>query len=451
MRQYGLQGPEFSNLGVVGCGIMFCCSCRHHHIEGRLRKWLMRRRKLRVCVTKRMLIRKAKEMSSDIAALKPAQLENWWAGFRRRRNISSRRITSYRRACDESVMPLVRRYRATLYDAIRKGKIQWLANGDETQVSLEPVPTKCLDDRANGKIKRELQALKKQNACKGIEQTVTTKGKNNEAAMVFIVRETLMGTIPFGKDEKGVYAVDGAPCHMHVSVCRVFRSPHVSMPLFIGPPNGTPYAQACDKPGFNGTFKGELEEEYAMWAEEKIMGRTKKQGPVPQPSRKEVANWVVRAFAAITDDAIREACRTAYFPSGLKLSQLEDTEFFKKHDPESDSDDGSQTDTDDSGDSDDSSGVDDSDSDDDRECDVVWAKLGRWVWGLCHVFEDTLYLTRDLMEDSAVPSNLSVPKVSDSDGAATSARAKKSPKPGEHVQLFRMKRDRNKGFYSEKC
>ena len=88
---------------------------------------------------------------------------------------------------------------------------------------------------------------------------------------------------------------------------------------------------------------------------------------------------------------------------------------------------------------------------DDRECDVVWAKSGRGVWGLCHVFEDTLYLTRDLMEDSAVPSNLSVPKVSDSDGAATSARAKKSPKPGEHVQLFRMKRDRNKGFYSEKC
>ena len=26
--------------------------------------------------------------------------------------------------------------------------------------------------------------------------------------------------------------------------------------------------------------------------------------------------------------------------------------------------------------------------------------------GLCHVFENTLYLTRDLMKDSAVPSNL---------------------------------------------
>ena len=29
-------------------------------------------------------------------------------------------------------------------------------------------------------------------------------------------------------------------------------------------------------------------------------------------------------------------------------------------------------------------------------------------------------------------------------------RTRRAPKPGEHVQLFRMKRDRNKGFYTEK-
>ena len=56
-----------------------------------------------------------------------------------------------------------------------------------------------------------------------------------------------------------------------------------------------------------------------------------------------------------------------------------------------------------------------------------------------------------VMEDSAVPSNLSAPKVPELVQAASSARAKKSPKPGEHAQLFRMKRDRRKGFYSEKC
>ena len=43
---------------------------------------------------------------------------------------------------------------------------------------------------------------------------------------------------------------------------------------------------------------------------------------------------------------------------------------------------------------------------------------------------------------------LSVPKVPEPDRAATSACAKnkKGPKPGEHVQLFRME-----GSYSQKC
>ena len=45
---------------------------------------------------------------------------------------------------------------------------------------------------------------------------------------------------------------------------------------------------------------------------------------------------------------------------------------------------------------------------------------------------------------------MSVPKVPK---AATSAYAKnkEGPELGEHVQLFRMKRDRHKGFYTENC
>ena len=124
---------------------------------------------------------------------------------------------------------------------------------------------------AHGKIKKDWNALKRNNACREIEQMVTAKRKNNEMAMIFVVLETLMGAVPFREGEKGVCVVAGASCHMHVSVCRVFRSVHVSMPLFFGPPNGTPYVEACGKPGFKGRFKGELEEEYAVWAEENIM------------------------------------------------------------------------------------------------------------------------------------------------------------------------------------
>ena len=61
---------------------------------------------------------------------------------------------------------------------------------------------------------------------------------------------------------------------------------------------------------------------------------------------------------------------------------------------------------------------------------MIRAKAGRGVWGLCHVFENALYLKCDLMEDSAVPSNVSDLKVPKPDRAATSARAKKGPSPG---------------------
>ena len=46
---------------------------------------------------------------------------------------------------------------------------------------------------------------------------------------------------------------------------------------------------------------------------------------------------------------------------------------------------------------------------------------------------------------------VSIPKVPKPDQAATSACAKnkEGPKPVEHVQLFRMERDPNKGFYFE--
>ena len=121
--------------------------CRYHRDEGRLRNWLMQRRVRRILVTKRMLIRKAKEICLGIRDLTDNQLEDWWAAFKRRRNISAHRVSSYRRGIDEVVLPLVRRYRALLHDAIRRGLIQWLGNGDETQVNLEPVASKCLDDK----------------------------------------------------------------------------------------------------------------------------------------------------------------------------------------------------------------------------------------------------------------------------------------------------------------
>ena len=60
-----------------------------------------------------------------------------------------------------------------------------------------------------------------------------------------------------------------------------------------------------------------------------------------------------------------------------------------------------------------------------------------------------------IMTDSLLASGREVLEVRRccTSGTTTSAHAKNKngPKPGEHVQIFHMKRDNSKSFYFEKC
>ena len=298
-----------------------------------------------------------------------------------------------------------------------------------------------------GKIKKEVTALNRK--MRRMVQTVTKKGKTNEAAMLFIVKETLRDAIPLQEGEQCAFTADGAPSHMHASVALAFRN--AKLWLYITAPNCTPYIQACDKKMVNGAFKSSLEESYAEWVEDKLMGKKRKRGPVPVPSREETATWVLEAFNAITENDIKAACRAAYFPKGMKLSELEDLTYFGNSDSDSssdsDSDSGTDTDADDCIEESSSSDDDSSDSDDDPT-EVVWAKAARGVWGMAHVFDGKLYFTRDHMQGNFIPKNLKLPEPK----PAPKPRAKASSKAsssGEHVQLFRMVYHRKKGFQAE--
>ena len=97
--------------------------------------------------------------------------------------------------------------------------------------------------------------------------------------------------------------------------------------------------------------------------------------------------------------------RKAIFPNGLKLSELEDVDFPEHHaanakpDSDSDSDHSSGTDSDSELLTlDDSSSC--SDSGEDDELQIVWAKAGRGIWGLGHVFEGKLYFLKPSMPQS---------------------------------------------------
>ena len=85
---------------------------RYHELEGELRAWIVKRRARRICVTKRMVIAKAYKMSTEIAQLKGDRLANWWSGFRRRRRLTMKKVSSYRRVDDELLAPLLKHYRS---------------------------------------------------------------------------------------------------------------------------------------------------------------------------------------------------------------------------------------------------------------------------------------------------------------------------------------------------
>ena len=133
----------------------------------------------------------------------------------------------------------------------------------------------------------------------------------------------------------------------------------------------------------------------------------------------------------------------------MKLSQLEDVDFPEHHaanakpDSDSDFDDNSGTDS-----ASKLLTLDDSSSwsntGEDDELQIVWAKAVPGILGLGHVFEGTLYFTKDIVDDHLVPRNRKpkpIPKPKAKPGP------KRAPK-GKHVQLFKMRRKVGKGFYS---
>eukprot|EP00667_Euglena_gracilis_P030743 EG_transcript_43170 len=83
------------------------------------------------------------------------------------------------------------------------------------------------------------------------------------------------------------------------------------------------------------------------------------------------------------------------------------------------------------------------------EEEVVWAKADRGVWGLTHVFDEKLYMTRDLVDGSALPENF---KPMPEQGDQPKGPKKKQRAEGVvHVQQFKMKYQKGKGWCSVPC
>ena len=216
---------------------------------------------------------------------------------------------------------------------------------------------------------------------------------------------------------------------------------------------------------------------------------------LPMPDHHEMAKWIRDSGEKVDDDALRGATSAAYFPDGLKFSQLLDSAYFREHEDEQDSSSSLDSDLDSDSHSgsgsvissahDDSSGGDsdapesardadggaesdvpsltsaeelsyapttDDDSDHNSDTEVVWVKSARGVWGMGHSFGNKLHFTRDSPKGEWVPKDLLAP------AKPPTKKAKPPPKcaaqcinveSGEHVQEFKVKWSRAKKFYTE--
>ena len=99
--------------------------------------------------------------------------------------------------------------------------------------------------------------------------------------------------------------------------------------MYVSPPNTTPCNQGCDKVQINQSFGRDIEEQFCDWLLP-ILEKLSDKDPVPAPERRLMVTWIRDAWERISDEKILRATETAYFPKGMKLSELEDTEYFSR-------------------------------------------------------------------------------------------------------------------------
>ena len=93
-----------------------------------------------------------------------------------------------------------------------------------------------------GKVRREVQKINA--SLPRILSTVSAKGKSTEKTMLYCFQNTFRKI-----DARHLYTLDGAPLHMHASLCIALAL--LLYFMYISPPNTTPWCQGCDKAHIN--------------------------------------------------------------------------------------------------------------------------------------------------------------------------------------------------------
>ena len=115
------------------------------------------------------------------------------------------------------------------------------------------------------------------------------RGKNDERSMLYIMKESTH-SLYAGHLGDSLYTIDGAPCHMHTSVCSLLCTR--CMYMYVSAPNSTPYGQGCDEAQSHQAFGKTIQEFYTTWLAD-VLENLEDNQAVP-PSEEVACNLTLR-------------------------------------------------------------------------------------------------------------------------------------------------------------
>lgn len=323
-----------------------------YSFDDELVQWIIQMRERRLCVSRKMLMKKAAELfATEYQQKHPSKSFvasiGWLNKFLSRNHISLRRKTTVGQKLPNDVAPklvsfiayvkslrIQRKYDFDSIYAMDETAI-WLdmpsATTLETKGSKEvPIRTTgheksritvCLTAKASGKKLKPLIVLKGKRLDKslaGVRGAVielSANGWMTEELTLKYVRQQI-GTLSFSRR---LLVWDSYRCHISKTVKEEMNK--LSIDKAIIPGGCTGLIQAADV-SWNKPFKDKYRELYENWMQNGEKTFTKS-GNMRSPTRLDVVNWVIESWASLSEDIIVSSFKTCAITNALDGSEDE--------------------------------------------------------------------------------------------------------------------------------
>lgn len=301
-------------------------------LDRAVHEWIMEKRKINITVDSGRIVDEAKRLALELGCGDFIGSNGWLHNFLNRFQLRCRAVTSVGQKVPANAASLCKTYFDFVDKTFAGIEVPDILNMDETPIYFDMPSNRTYDARgvktvaaktagyeklrftvvltiaADGKklmpmiIFKGLVNVPKVNFPKGVHVTVAKGGSMNEDLMLEYVKSIIRTRVRSSLlQKKAILIMDSHRAHLMESVKEALRKSKTDIAIIPG--GMTPLLQMLDV-YINKSFKSLIKKEYQEWLEnEPEDGRTKA-GNRKRASYVDVANWVVRAWDAVTMELI---------------------------------------------------------------------------------------------------------------------------------------------------